>query len=82
VSKPAAAAKAPTKKVSARRGKADLRWVEPVGGVCPVSHPVKASLNSGIFHVVGGLFYDRSTPDRCYRTAAMAKADGLRQAKR
>jgi len=72
---------APAKKVSTRR-RPDVRWVEPVGGACPTGYPVKASLSSGIFHVVGGLFYERSTPDRCYRTPAAAEGDGLRQAKR
>ena len=80
--RPAAASQPATKKVSSRGKKPDVRWVEPVGGACPASHPVKASLSSGIFHVVGGLFYERSRADRCYRDAAAATADGLRQAKR
>ncbi len=57
-------------------------WVEPVDGACPTSHPVKAKLASKIFHVPGGASYDRTTPDRCYRDAAAAEADGLRPAKR
>ncbi len=79
-SAPAAAPDA--RKVSSRRRKPALLWVEPVGSTCPTGYPVKASLASGIFHVVGGLFYDRSNPDRCYRNPAAAEADGLRQAKR
>jgi hypothetical protein len=39
-------------------------------------------MSRGIFHVVGGLFYERSQPERCYRVAAAAEADGLRQARR
>jgi len=61
---------------------ADVLWVEPVGEVCPTSHPVKAVLSRGIFHVVGGVFYERTRPERCYRVPAAAEADGLRQAKR
>lgn len=57
-------------------------WVEPVDGACPVSHPVKAKLGSGIFHVPGGQMYDRTVPDRCYADAAAAEADGLRASKR
>lgn len=57
-------------------------WVDPVDGTCPVAHPVKAKLGSGIFHVPGGQMYDRTTPDRCYRDAAAAEADGLRASKR
>ena len=82
-SKKAATSEAPPpKRISSRRKKPDVRWVEPVGGTCPTGYPVKASLSSGIFHVAGGLFYDRTRPDRCYRDPAEATADGLRQAKR
>jgi hypothetical protein len=57
-------------------------WVEPVGGTCPASHPVKAKMSSKIFHVEGGLNYERTHPDRCYRDTAAAEADGLRQSAR
>jgi hypothetical protein len=61
---------------------ADATWVEPVDGGCPEGYPVKAKLTSGIFHVPGGLAYERTKPDRCYRSADDAIADGLRAAKR
>jgi hypothetical protein len=57
-------------------------WVEPTGDTCPPSHPVKAKMSSKIFHVEGGLNYDRTHPDRCYRDAAAAEADGLRKSAR
>ena len=57
-------------------------WAEPIGGACPPGFPVKAKLTSGIFHVPGGLSYDRTNPDRCYPTPEGAVADGLRAAKR
>ena len=58
-------------------------WVEPDGtGACLASHPVKAKMSSKIFHLPGQLNYDRTTPDRCYRDAVAAEADGLRAAKR
>jgi hypothetical protein len=57
-------------------------WVESVDGACPATHPVKAKLSSGIFHVPGGQSYDRTKADRCYRDAEAAEADGLRQAAR
>jgi hypothetical protein len=57
-------------------------WVEPEDGACPASHPVKAKLGSGIFHVPGGQSYDRTRADRCYLDGAAATADGLRAAKR
>jgi hypothetical protein len=57
-------------------------WVEPIDGVCPTSHPVKAKMSSRIYHVEGGLNYGRVHPDRCYRDPAAAEADGLRRAAR
>jgi hypothetical protein len=60
----------------------DSAWVAPGGDHCPASHPVKAKLASGIFHSPGGQMYDRTVPDRCYRDAAAAVADGLRASKR
>jgi hypothetical protein len=61
---------------------ADPTWVEPETAACPVSHPVKAKLSSGIFHVPGAASYGRTLPDRCYRDAGAAEADGLRRARR
>ncbi|MCZ7527102.1 MAG: hypothetical protein M5U14_12400 [Acidimicrobiia bacterium] len=43
---------------------------------------MKAKLASGIFHVPGGLSYERTNPDRCYATPTDAQADGLRPSKR
>ena len=60
----------------------DAAWVAPTGGTCPASHPVKAKMSSKIFHVEGGLNYQRTHPDRCYRDAAAAEADGLRKSAR
>jgi len=56
-------------------------WVEPVDGQCPDGYPIKANDNSGIFHVPGGRFYERTVPERCYADAADAEADGYRRAK-
>jgi len=67
---------------SESRSGADSAWVEPREQACPASHPVKAKLQSGIFHEPGGASYGRTVPDRCYRDAAAAEADGLRRAKR
>ena len=57
------------------------RWLPPVDGGCPVGYPLKANNNSGIFHVPGGRFYDRTVAERCYANAEDAIADGYRQAK-
>jgi hypothetical protein len=56
-------------------------WVEPIDGQCPDGYPIKANDNSGIFHVPGGRFYERTVPERCYADAADAEADGYRRAK-
>ncbi|HEX9684009.1 MAG TPA: hypothetical protein VGA13_13075 [Acidimicrobiales bacterium] len=61
---------------------ADRLWVEPNGSTCPESHPIKAKMSSRIFHVIGGLSYDRTQPDRCYQSPEAAETDGLRRAKR
>jgi len=78
---PARAVPASERAPAAPSGAGDA-WVEPVEGACPVSHPVKAKMSSGIFHVSGGLNYERTKPDRCYRDPAAAEADGLRRAVR
>ena len=57
------------------------RWVGPVDGDCPDGYPIKANDNSGIFHVPGGRFYDRTVAERCYASADDALADGYRPAK-
>jgi hypothetical protein len=73
--KPATKAKA--------KAKAPVRtWVEPSGDTCPPTHPMKAKEASKIFHVPGGLSYDRTQPDRCYTDESAAEADGYRKAKR
>jgi hypothetical protein len=56
-------------------------WIPPIDGACPVSHPIKANDNSGIFHLPGGRFYDRTGAERCYARAEDAEADGYRAAK-
>ena len=56
-------------------------WVPSDSGSCPLERPIKANDNSGIFHVPGGRFYDRTRAERCYAEAADAIADGYRAAK-
>ena len=79
---PSEAAPAPFVEQQAEVVPVDNGWVEPSDGTCPTSHPVKAKLASGIFHVPGGANYDRTHPDRCYASPEVATADGLRAAKR
>jgi hypothetical protein len=56
-------------------------WIAPIDNACPPSHPVKAKLASGIFHVPGGMNYERTKPDRCYLDGPAAERDGLRRSK-
>lgn len=60
---------------------ADAPWVAPTDGVCPLTHPVKLNESSGIFHLPGGRFYERTKPERCYITPEAAEADGYRKSK-
>jgi len=57
-------------------------WVGPTAdGVPPADFPVKVKISSGIFHVQGGRFYDRTIADRHYASADAAEADGYRRSK-
>ena len=47
----------------------------------PIGFPVKVKVSSGIFHVPGGRFYDRTNADRFYATEDAAEADGYRRSK-
>jgi len=59
----------------------DGPWVDADEGACPLTHPVKGKLASGIFHQPGAANYERTNADRCYRSPADAEADGLRASK-
>lgn len=60
---------------------ATTRWVAADGTDAPAGYPVKVNTRSGIYHVEGGLAYERTRPDRWYRSAADAEADGFRPSK-
>jgi hypothetical protein len=79
--KPAKKVAAPVKKAAPPKKKVPP-WVDPNGTVCPKTHPVKGKLSSMIFQVPGNFAYERTTPDRCYKTVDAAEDDGLRAAKR
>ena len=56
--------------------------MEPLDdGGRPTSHPIKANDHSGIFHVPGGRFYDRTVAVPCYADPESATADGYAAAK-
>lgn len=61
----------------------DGAWIAPDdGGDCPLTHPIKGKVRTGIYHPPGAFAYERTHADRCYRDADAAEADGLRAAKR
>ncbi|MDP9441670.1 MAG: hypothetical protein M3P34_05745 [Actinomycetota bacterium] len=72
------------KKATKKTGKAPAQaaWVEPVGGTCPPTHPVKAKVSSLIYHLPGMVAYERTRANRCYTDAEAAEADGFVRAKR
>jgi hypothetical protein len=86
--RPAKKVAAPPKKAAAPAKKAAAPkvtlppWVDPTGTICPKTHPVKGKLSSMIFQLPGNFAYERTTPDRCYKSADDAEDDGLRAAKR
>lgn len=86
VKKAAKAAKKAAKRVTKARKAANAAapppYVDPDGGICPTTHPVKAKLASRLFHLPGMFAYDRTRPDRCYVDASAAEADGFTKARR
>ena len=60
---------------------AGVAAIEPVGGQCPTTHPIKGNNSQGgefIYHVPGGGNYDRTNPEVCFATEADAQAAGFR----
>ena len=54
---------------------------------CPARQPIKGNFTtySGercIYHMLGGQFYNKTKPERCYATEAEAGQDGCRRSRR
>jgi hypothetical protein len=63
----------------------DPKGIVPQGKDCPVEYPIKGNFSSSgekIYHVPGGQFYNRTNPERCFATAADARAAGFRASQR
>lgn len=54
----------------------------PVNGTCPSGYPVKGNRSSMIYHVPGGAYYDRTSPEECFATTSDAEAAGYRASQR
>ena len=59
-----------------------VSWVEPLDGVCPTTHPIKAKLGSRVFRKPGMPLYESSKPDRCYASEGAARRAGFNEAQR
>lgn len=77
-----AAAAPPAAAGDAPRPAAVRSWVEPVGNLCPTTHPVKAKLGSKVFRLPGKPGYETSRPDRCYASEGAARRAGFTEAQR
>ncbi|GGF47523.1 hypothetical protein GCM10010922_24190 [Microbacterium sorbitolivorans] len=51
------------------------------GYSCPEGYPIKGNKDSGIYHVPGQRFYDRTKPEECFANEADAQRAGYRKAK-
>ena len=51
------------------------------GNACPPDAPIKGN-QSGIYHVPGGQFYDRTNPEECFASEEDAQAAGYRKSQR
>lgn len=54
---------------------------QPAGGDCPGGAPIKGN-QSGIYHVPGGQFYDRTNAEQCFATESDAQDAGYRRSQR
>lgn len=48
------------------------------GGDCPGEAPIKGNASSGIYHVPGGDFYDRTNAEECFASESAAEDAGYR----
>ena len=49
---------------------------------CPSWAPIKGNAPSGIYHLRGQAYYDRTTPEQCFATESAAVKAGYRRSKR
>ncbi len=54
----------------------------PSGRTCPTSYPIKGNASSGIYHLPGDDYYDRTMPEDCFASESAAQAAGYRRARR
>lgn len=59
-------------------GSKDERQSMRMTAECPEDFPIKAK-RTGVYHLPGGRYYDRTDPDACFASPRMASAFGLRK---
>ena len=59
----------------------EAKWVQPVDGACPASHPIKARFSTGHYHLADDRDYAKVVPDSCYASEEAAQADGFSRIK-
>ena len=52
------------------------------GWNCPANKPIKGNAQSGIYHMPGGEYYNKTKPERCFATEQEAQKAGYRRSKR
>ncbi|WP_277209793.1 sunset domain-containing protein [Isoptericola croceus] len=69
-----------TQKLVVKQGKKPSRTAPVSKWNCPSWAPIKGN-QSGIYHLPGGTYYSRTTPEECFTTAAAARNAGYRASK-
>lgn len=54
---------------------------KPAGRNCPKNARIKGNRSSHIFHMPWQRYYKRTTPELCFTTQAVARANGYRKSK-
>lgn len=61
-------------------------WAKPKAKNCPAGFPVKGNQTGSNkewkYHVRGGMYYNRTVPEQCFKTTADARKAGYRASKR
>lgn len=69
-----------TQKLVVKQGKKPSRTAPVSKWNCPSWAPIKGN-QSGIYHVPGGRWYTKTTPEECFTTASAARKAGYRASK-
>ncbi|MDQ0092428.1 sunset domain-containing protein [Paeniglutamicibacter psychrophenolicus] len=75
-----------TQTLTVKKAAAKKSWAAPKGKSCPAGFPVKGNKTGSNkewkYHVEGGQFYGRTTPEQCFKNTSDARKAGYRVSKR